>query len=44
MMSPMALIWRLKGKDALQRAFDSNRKSYRVQSIKSPVSSNRRVG
>ena len=36
MILPMALVWRLRGKDPLHRAFDSNKKSYRVQSIKSP--------
>ena len=36
MISPMAMIRRLMGKDPMQRALDPNKKSYRVQSIKSP--------
>ena len=36
MITPMALIMRLTGKDPMRRAFDPDRKSYRVQSTKSP--------
>ena len=36
MILPMALVWRLRGNDPMQRAFDPDQKSYRVQSIKSP--------
>jgi len=36
MISPMAMVRRLMGKDPMQRALDPNQKSYRVQSIKSP--------
>ena len=36
MISPMAMIRRLMGKDPMQRALDPNQKSYRVQSVKSP--------
>ena len=36
MISPMAMVWRLTSKDPLQRALDPSRKSYRVQSKKSP--------
>jgi hypothetical protein len=36
MISPMAMVRRLMGNDPMQRAFDPNKKSYRVQSIKSP--------
>ena len=36
MISPMALVRRLMGKDPMQRALDPNQKSYRIQSIKSP--------
>jgi len=36
MISPMALVWRLMGKDPMQRALDPSRKSYRVQSTKNP--------
>jgi len=36
MISPMAMIRRLMGKDPMQRSLDPNRNSYRVQSIKSP--------
>ena len=36
MISPMAMVRRLMGKDPMQRALDPNRKSYRVQSAKSP--------
>jgi hypothetical protein len=36
MISPMAMIRRLMGKDPMQRALDPNQNSYRVQSIKSP--------
>jgi hypothetical protein len=37
MISPMALVRRFMGKDPLERVLDSSRKSYRVQSIKSPA-------
>jgi len=36
MISPMAMVRRLVGKDPMHRAFDPNQKSYRVLSIKSP--------
>jgi hypothetical protein len=36
MISPMAMVRRLMGKDSMQRAFDPNQASYRVQSTKSP--------
>ena len=36
MISPMALITRLMGKDPMRRTLDPNRKSYRVQSTKRP--------
>ena len=36
MISPMAIIRRLMGKDPMQRTLDPNQKSYRIQSIKSP--------
>ena len=36
MISPMAMVRRLMGKDPMHRAFDPNQKSYRVLSIKSP--------
>ena len=36
MISPMAMVRRLMGKDPLQRTLDPNQKSYRVQSVKSP--------
>ena len=36
MISPMAMVRRLMGKDPMHRALDRNRKSYRVQSTKSP--------
>lgn len=36
MISPMAMIRRLMGKDPLHRTLDPNRKSYRVKSVKSP--------
>lgn len=36
MISPMAMIRRLMGKDPMQRALDPNQISYRVQSRKSP--------
>ena len=36
MITPMALIMRLTGKDPMRRAFGPNQKSYRVKSIKSP--------
>lgn len=36
MISPMAMIRRLMGKDPMQRALDPNQKSYRVESAKSP--------
>jgi len=36
-VSPMALFRRLLGKDPMQRAFDRNHESYRVQSTKSPA-------
>lgn len=35
-ISPMALIGRLLGKDPLQRALDPNHESYRVRTTKSP--------
>jgi len=36
MISPMALIRRLTGNDPMQRAFDPEKISYRVESSKSP--------
>lgn len=36
MITPVGLARRLRGKDPLQRALDPDRKTYRVQSIKSP--------
>lgn len=36
MIAPLALVWRLMGKDPMQRAFDPQQKSYRVKSTKSP--------
>jgi len=36
MISPMAMVRRLMGKDPMQRALDPDRNSYRVQSPKSP--------
>jgi len=36
MISPMAMVRRLMGKDSMQRALDPNQKSYRVQSTKTP--------
>lgn len=36
MISPMALIMRLMGKDPMHRALDPNEKSYRVRSTKRP--------
>jgi predicted membrane protein len=36
MISPMAAVMRLMGKDPMRRALDPDRKSYRVQSTKSP--------
>ena len=36
MITPMAMIMRLMGKDPLRRALDRNQESYRVQSTKSP--------
>lgn len=36
MISPMAIVRRLMGKDPMQRALDPQQKSYRVQSNKSP--------
>lgn len=36
MITPMALVMRLMGKDPLRRAFDPNQESYRVPSMKSP--------
>ena len=36
MISPMALVMRLLGKDPLQRTLDPERKSYRTESAKSP--------
>jgi len=36
MISPMAVVRRLMGKDSMQRALDPKQNSYRVQSIKSP--------
>jgi hypothetical protein len=37
MISPIAMARRLMGKDSMQRAFDPNRDSYRVQSTRSPA-------
>ena len=36
MISPMAMVRRLMGKDPMQRTLDPDQKSYRVQSTKSP--------
>ena len=36
MISPMAMVRRLMGKDALSRKLDPSQKSYRVKSAKSP--------
>ena len=36
-ISPMAIVMRLMGKDPLQRTLDPNRKSYRGKSTKSPA-------
>lgn len=36
MILPMALVWRLRGKDPMRRALDPSENSYRVQSNKSP--------
>jgi O-antigen/teichoic acid export membrane protein len=36
MISPMAMVRRLWGKDPMQRALDPDRVSYRVQSTRSP--------
>lgn len=36
MISPMALVRRLRGNDPMQRALDPDQKSYRVQSTMSP--------
>ena len=36
MISPMAIVRRLMGKDPMQRALDPSQDSYRVQSQKSP--------
>ena len=36
MISPMAIIRRLAGKDPMQRSLDSKRESYRVKSTRSP--------
>ena len=37
MISPMAMVRRLMGKDPLQRSLDPSRTSYRVRSAKSPA-------
>jgi hypothetical protein len=37
MITPMAVVRRLMGKDSLQRSFDPNADSYRVKSMKSPA-------
>ena len=36
MIAPLALVWRLMGKDPMHRSFDPQQKSYRVKSTKSP--------
>jgi hypothetical protein len=36
MISPMAMVRRLMGKDPMRRTLDPNQKTYRVQSTKSP--------
>ena len=36
MISPIAMVRRLAGKDSLQKAIDPNRESYRILSTKSP--------
>lgn len=36
MISPMAMVRRLRGRDPMQRALDPDRDSYRVQSSRSP--------
>ena len=35
MISPMAMVMRLLGKDPLRRALDPNQKTYRIKSVKS---------
>jgi hypothetical protein len=37
LISPMAMVWRLRGKDPMQRTFDPHRASYRVQSTRSRI-------
>ena len=37
MISPMAIVRRLMGKDPMQRTLEPDQKSYRVQSLKSPA-------
>ena len=36
MISPMAMVRRLRGKDPMQRTLDPNQESYRIKSTKSP--------
>jgi hypothetical protein len=36
MISPMAMIMRLRGKDPMQKSLDPKQKSYRVRSTRSP--------
>lgn len=36
MITPMAVVRRLRGKDPMQRSFDPDRDSYRVRSSRSP--------
>ncbi|MEJ2129359.1 MAG: SxtJ family membrane protein [Woeseiaceae bacterium] len=36
MISPMAMVRRLRGKDPMRRTLDPNRESYRVKSTRSP--------
>jgi len=36
MISPMAMVRRLRGKDPMQRSFDTDQDSYRVRSTRSP--------
>lgn len=36
MISPMAMLRRLMGKDPMQRSIDPGQKTYRIQSVKSP--------
>ena len=36
MISPMAMVRRLMGKDPMERSLDPNQKSYRVKSTKNP--------